>query len=118
CNHAQPLPGNLPAAVAPDFVLEVAFEIAAAGIVVAEVVAEDGLRNSNKNPSAGSCSRSWPVAESGRRDGSTAACHTGSSAGGLARPKQGCARPHSGSCPGRCRAMSAAAPGGPRCDAP
>src|SRR5262245_24797193 len=37
--------------------------------------ASRGVRNANKNPSAGSCNRSWPVAERGRRDGSTATCH-------------------------------------------
>jgi signal transduction histidine kinase len=35
------------------------------------------LRNSNKNPSGGSCNRSWPAAKSGRRDGSMAVCRSG-----------------------------------------
>src|SRR5262245_54615390 len=89
-----------------------------ARIIRTRSICKPPLRNSNKNPSEGSRNKSWPVAVSGRRDGSTAACHTGFSVGGLARPRTGTVRPPSGSCPTRCREAPAAAPGGPRCAAP
>jgi tRNA A-37 threonylcarbamoyl transferase component Bud32 len=76
------------------------------------------LETLTKIPFPGPCNRSWPVAEGGTPDGSPPAGRTGPSVGGLARPTRTSARRPSGPCPGRCRAVSAAAPGGPRSAGP